>query len=743
MPEIYIDVDTAVTVPVNLIPLIDDTDFKTREVAITYDQAGMDLVWNFQTTAGVTTQTPVTPTTAGVYDWTHSGDGMYKIEIPASGGGSINNDTEGFGWFSGICTGVLAWRGPVMGFRAAALNNALIDGGDVLDVNMTEISGDTGAADNIEATYDGTGYTEDSAPAKQSQLASLSNVGSAVHRPAASYTLTTGTQSANTFAATEALDELRHEHTGATAMDLYYEFNIGAGTPSSVQVTGYITGNNDDLDVYGYDWVAAAWVQIGNIQGSNSTVNQVNSFDMFVDMVGSGVNSGVVRIRFFKTSGLTTALLAIDQIFVAFNQGVISSLDAVYFDSNASNTGTTGTDGVPGNPVSSEAAVNTLLAARNLSKVVVTVGSSITFSTDHTGEVWSGHNWTLAFGGQDISGSHFFGALTSGIGTGTSEIDFHDCIFNACTLDPFHMIGCGFNEVTITIGKAGTYIIHQSHSTVAGVNTPKIDTGAAIGNVSLSISDYANGIEIENLNATGSDKFSISGKGQIIYAASCSGTVHQRGDWKVTNTGGVVITEDDNTSSITVIETDTADMQPKLGTPAGASISADLVVIDNFVDGIETAVITNAAGTDIAADIIAIKAETVLIVEDTGELQTNQGNWLTATGFATSGALGTHDGKLDLAQLDLDTITGSDGVTLATAQGNYAPLKGGAAMTEGYAADGSTATPEQILYMIWATVSEFAISGTTITAKKLDNSTTAMTFTLDDGTNPTSRTRAT
>jgi hypothetical protein len=141
--DMWCDVDTAVTVPVNLLALIDDTDFKSREVSIAYNQAGMDLVWNFQTTAGVTSQTAVTPTTAGVYDWTHSGDGMYKIEIPASGGVSINNDTEGFGWFSGICTGVLAWRGPVIGFRAAALNNALVDGGDILDVSLTEINGDS------------------------------------------------------------------------------------------------------------------------------------------------------------------------------------------------------------------------------------------------------------------------------------------------------------------------------------------------------------------------------------------------------------------------------------------------------------------------------------------------------------------------------------------------------------------------------------------------------------------------
>lgn len=155
---IHIDVDTAVTVPVNIMPLMDDTDFITRETAITYNQAGMDLVWNFITSAGVITQTAVTPTTAGDYDWTHVGDGMYKIEIPASGGGSINNDTEGTGYFTGICTGVLAWRSPDICFRASALNDALIDGGDVLDVSVTELGGVAQSATDLkdfaDAGYD-------------------------------------------------------------------------------------------------------------------------------------------------------------------------------------------------------------------------------------------------------------------------------------------------------------------------------------------------------------------------------------------------------------------------------------------------------------------------------------------------------------------------------------------------------------------------------------------------------------
>jgi len=128
MADFWMDIDVALSeVPVNLMPLTDDTDFKSIEASVAYNAAGMALKWNFVTTGGAMSQTAVTPTTGGTYDWTNKGNGMYSIEIPATSGISINNNTVGFGWFTGVATGVLAWRGPVIGFRAAALNNALID----------------------------------------------------------------------------------------------------------------------------------------------------------------------------------------------------------------------------------------------------------------------------------------------------------------------------------------------------------------------------------------------------------------------------------------------------------------------------------------------------------------------------------------------------------------------------------------------------------------------------------------
>lgn len=142
MPDIIMLVDSAVTVPVNIFPLTDDTDFKTRETSVAYNQSGLDLIWNFVTAAGVQTHTAVTPTdTGGNYDWVNIGHGMYNIEIPASGGASINNDTEGFGWFTGFATGILPWRSPVIQFSPANVVNSLVTGSDILDVSVTQWNG--------------------------------------------------------------------------------------------------------------------------------------------------------------------------------------------------------------------------------------------------------------------------------------------------------------------------------------------------------------------------------------------------------------------------------------------------------------------------------------------------------------------------------------------------------------------------------------------------------------------------
>lgn len=65
------------------------------------------------------------------------------------------------------------------------------------------------------------------------------------------------------------------------------------------------------------------------------------------------------------------------------------------------------------------------------------------------------------------------------------------------------------------------------------------------------------------------------------------------------------------------------------------------------------------------------------------------------------------------------------------------------ALTEGYRGAGATGSVRDLLYEILQNITEFSISGTTKTAKKLDGSTTAKTYTLNDATTPTAITETT
>jgi hypothetical protein len=105
------------------------------------------------------------------------------------------------------------------------------------------------------------------------------------------------------------------------------------------------------------------------------------------------------------------------------------------------------------------------------------------------------------------------------------------------------------------------------------------------------------------------------------------------------------------------------------------------------------------------------------ILADTNELQTNQGNWLTATGFSTSA---------EIAALNDISVT-----DILTTQ-----------MTESYAGDGTAPTLAQSLFLTMQNLQDFSYAGTTQTVKRLDGSTTAATYTLNDAVTPTSKTRA-
>jgi hypothetical protein len=155
--------------------------------------------------------------------------------------------------------------------------------------------------------------------------------------------------------------------------------------------------------------------------------------------------------------------------------------------------------------------------------------------------------------------------------------------------------------------------------------------------------------------------------------------------------------------------------------------------------GIPNAIPGAAGGLFIAGTNAATTVTTSFTTTFTGNLSGSVGSVVGAVGSVT-GAVGSVTGAVGSVTGNVGgNVTGTvSGVTPATTAGILAT-----ALTEGYAADGATPTLTQFMYMIWSFLTEKAGSGTTLTCKKLDGSTTSMTFTLDDATNPTALTRAT
>lgn len=109
---------------------------------------------------------------------------------------------------------------------------------------------------------------------------------------------------------------------------------------------------------------------------------------------------------------------------------------------------------------------------------------------------------------------------------------------------------------------------------------------------------------------------------------------------------------------------------------------------------------------------------------------------------ASHNTAGTMGAKVNAAGAASDPLASAvPGAYGAGTAGNILGNLFTASMTESYAADGAPASLSQILYMILQLLTEKSVVSTTMTVKKLDGITTAMTFTLNSPTTPTSITR--
>lgn len=201
------------------------------------------------------------------------------------------------------------------------------------------------------------------------------------------------------------------------------------------------------------------------------------------------------------------------------------------------------------------------------------------------------------------------------------------------------------------------------------------------------------------------------------------------------------------------ILTDTADMQPRV-----VAIEVDT---GTTLDGrIPAALVGGRMDSDIGAKTgnVALSAQEKL--DANAEADTA----ITDAALGTAANLATVDTVVDGMQTDLSN--GTDGLgalkTLIDAvQSDATGIKAitdlltlaainaevdtafTTIMVDSVPADGTIPSREQAMYMIVQFLTDFVISGTTRTTRKVNGSTTLMTHNLDDGTSPTALTRAT
>lgn len=610
--------------------------------------------------------------------------------------------TSGNGYEAGKSYDLVITTGTVGGVSVVGEVVSSFTVEQVPKVNVSQVSGDATAADNLELMYDGTGYTDDTAPASRAQIGLLAVGSGGIATNAESFTKAGAEPETNTFASTTQLDGTFHiVEDDATSTDAYYEFNVGTdGVPIEVSWSGYAQSNGDSYALYFYNWGGTSWDQVGSLDASNSTTVINDTYRATIAHVGTGANAGLVRFRFLSTDGTAYATDRIICVYTQISQGIAN-------------------------------------------------GSTITLGSSTTNENFDGHNWNLALGGQVISGSHFAGPI-SVTGTGTSangspySIE-HAKGINATLTSEGFIADSGILALAFTSSggvTADEIILRNIYSQVAGTGAPTYDWSAVTKETSVNVRG-------------------LHGGGTWTFTADCTASieVYEGGKHDITTGGGdVELRGHPREIELTTTGTSTTQIVAETG-----PITIDGTGGTVNIWGYHGAITDTSSGTTVN-DFGITTTEVGDILADTNELQTDWTNGgrldLLLDAIPTTAMRGTDnaatEAKQDIIDTNVDTIiteVGTAGAGLTDLGGMSTGMKAEVLaevvkvlvtqMTESYAADGTAPTLAQAIMLIQQTIGDFAIAGTTITTKKLDGSTTAATYTLDDGTNPTSRTRTT
>ncbi len=586
-----------------------------------------------------------------LYDATRFGLTALPNAAADAGGGLVISDLGGLD-ADAMATGVTAIEVDTVDIQGR-LPAALVGG--LMSSDITAISTDTTAANNLELMYDGTGYAGGTAKLGVDVV------------------------------------QVSGDATSADNLELDYD---GTGYAKANSTIGTTTTNTD---MVGTDSAALASVCTEGRLAELDSGNLPTTTDNILTDTGTTLDNHLTDIKGTSFVKDTHSLIDIETYVDILDDGtsgnvkIATDVAATLVDTAVIGALGAGLTDLGGMSTAMKAEVNTEVD-----------GSMVTYGLDHL--------VSASVTGTDIVDDSIIASMVSKEATA----DWDDFVNTTDSLQALRD-----NQSGATAGAIADAVWDEAQSGHTSVGTFGIiateiasilvDTGTTLDNHLTDIKgtsfvkDTHSLIDIETYVDILDDGTSGNAKIATDVAAVLVDTA-------TTIPGTITTLQTDST----LIVADTNELQTDWTNAGRLDVILDAILVD-------TAQLGAAVGASISADIAAVKAETVLIVADTNELQTDWAN----------------DGRLDVIQDAILVDTAEIGAAGAGLTAIFTT-----AQTESYASDGSAFTPAQALYMIWSSIQEFTIISTTLSSKKLD-STEAMTWTLDDASDPTSRARAT
>jgi hypothetical protein len=428
----------------------------------------------------------------------------------------------------------------------------------VASADVTQISGDSVAADNLELQYDGTGLDGDSFPARQSQVSDIAVTGAAINATYDSWTGTTGGVVSGTPDSTVARDGVYYQiNDAAGIIDQEVEFDIGSdGVPTGVTFFGYLNGGNDNIQIQAYDWNTLQFRTLGTVNGNNGSSAFELNFALFTSMVGSGADEGRVIVKFYNAT-LTNANLYIDQLYCSYavvNRSVGYSQGAIWVDTLGSNTGAVPfIDGTADNKVNSYANAKTIAAAVDLNKYEFSPLNSITIDQSHAADAFFGSNYALNLNNQ-APPTLVQGAEVTGIANGTASHYIRESRVGTIATPLTANSGlvcelCGIVNVQLKdqAGAALDVEFLDCHGNTQGSMFPggTVDFGTTAGtNHEVAFQRWGGPVTLKNMKD--GDTVYFHGNGTAILDATCTG-----GSFRV---AGMINLVDNSGGAVSILE---------------------------------------------------------------------------------------------------------------------------------------------------------------------------------------------